>query len=123
VLVAAAQRDSEAQSLSKPANTTLSPYTLAGATLPRAAQSTASAGEKVIMHVDFDCFFVSCGLATRPHLKGKPTVVCHSQAGRMASSTSEIASASYEARAKGVKNGISLGRARALVGSELQTIP
>ena len=41
----------------------------------------------------------------------------------MASSTSEIASASYEARAKGVKNGMSLGRARTLVGNELQTIP
>ena len=50
-------------------------------------------------------------------------MVCHSQAGRAASSTSEIASASYEARAMGVKNGMSLGRARTLVGDELQTIP
>jgi DNA repair protein REV1 len=76
----------------------------------------------VIFHVDFDCFFVSCGLATRPHLRGKPSVVCHSQTGKNAS-TSEIASASYEARAKGVKNGMSLGRARQLVGDTLQTIP
>lgn len=41
----------------------------------------------------------------------------------MEGSTSEIASASYEARAKGVRNGMSLGRARTLVGPELQTIP
>jgi nucleotidyltransferase/DNA polymerase involved in DNA repair len=49
-------------------------------------------------------------------------VVCHSQTGKNAS-TSEIASASYEARDKGVKNGMSLGRARQLVGDTLQTIP
>lgn len=49
-------------------------------------------------------------------------MVCHSQTGKNAS-TSEIASASYEARDKGVKNGMSLGRARQLVGDTLQTIP
>lgn len=78
--------------------------------------------EKVIFHVDFDAFFVSVGLAKRPDLKGKPVVVCHSSGGGRAS-TSEIASASYEARAKGVKNGMSLGRARELCGDDLATIP
>lgn len=63
--------------------------------------------EKVIMHVDFDAFFVSAGLVARPELKGKPVVVCHSQGAQGgASSTSEIASASYEARAFGIKNGM-----------------
>lgn len=87
--------------------------------LPRvdspARANLSKAEGKVIMHVDFDAFFVSCGLALRPDLKGKPTVVCHSQ-GRQGTlgSTSEIASCSYEARAKGVKNGMSLGRAREL---------
>lgn len=73
--------------------------------------------ERVIMHCDFDCFFVAAGLTKRPELKGKPVVVCHSQS-RGASggggggvsgeecSTSEIASASYEARAYGIKNGM-----------------
>lgn len=123
MLVAAAQRQSDEQSLSKPSSSSISPFSLATSTLPRAAQFTSIPGERVIFHVDFDCFFVSCGLATRPHLKGKPSVVCHSQVGKGASSTSEIASASYEARAKGVKNGMSLGRARQLVGDDLQTIP
>ena len=71
--------------------------------------------EQVIMHVDFDAFFVSAGLVSRPHLRGKPVVVCHSQhAQGGASSTSEIASASYEARGFGIKNGMSLQQARKL---------
>ncbi|KAH7890064.1 hypothetical protein F5I97DRAFT_1934831 [Phlebopus sp. FC_14] len=79
--------------------------------------------ERVIMHCDFDCFFVSAGLVTRPHLRGKPVVVCHSQAGQGgASSTSEIASSSYEARAFGIKNGMSLRQARQLCPT-VTTIP
>ena len=63
--------------------------------------------ERVIMHCDFDCFFVSAGLVSRPELKGKPIVVCHSQGGQGgASSTSEIASSSYEARDFGIRNGM-----------------
>lgn len=70
-------------------------------------EKAADDGERVIMHCDFDSFFVSAGLVDRPHLKGKPVVVCHShgaQGGQ--SSTSEIASASYEARKFGVKSGM-----------------
>ena len=67
----------------------------------------ADAEEKVIMHCDFDSFFVSAGLVDRPHLRGKPVVVCHSQGGQGgSSSTSEIASSSYEARVFGIKNGM-----------------
>ena len=63
--------------------------------------------EQVIMHCDFDAFFVSAGLLDRKHLRGKPAVVCHSQGDQGgASSTSEIASASYEARKFGIKNGM-----------------
>jgi DNA repair protein REV1 len=78
---------------------------------------------RIILHVDFDAFFVSCGTATRPELKGKPVVVCHSQSkSGAAGSTSEIASCSYEAREKGVRNGMSLGQARRLC-PDVQTIP
>jgi DNA repair protein REV1 len=62
---------------------------------------------RVIMHCDFDCFFVSAGLVSRPELKGKPVIVCHSQGGTGGmSSTSEIASCSYEARRFGLRNGM-----------------
>lgn len=79
--------------------------------------------ERVIMHCDFDCFFVSAGLTTRPQLRSKPVVVCHSQGNQGgASSTSEIASSSYEARSFGIKNGMSLRQARQLCPSVV-TIP
>lgn len=61
---------------------------------------------RVVMHVDFDSFFVSASLLSRPHLRGQPVVVCHATVGDTASS-SEIASASYEAREFGVRNGMS----------------
>ncbi|KAA1128206.1 deoxycytidyl transferase [Puccinia graminis f. sp. tritici] len=79
---------------------------------------------RVIMHVDFDCFFISAGLIARPELKGKPLAVCHAKATTSAKpngSTSEIASCSYEARAFGVRNGQTLGRAKELC-PEIQTI-
>ncbi|KAI0317485.1 hypothetical protein OF83DRAFT_1283395 [Amylostereum chailletii] len=80
-------------------------------------------GGRVVMHVDFDAFFVSAGLVDRPQLRGKPVVVCHSQGGQGgAGSTSEIASASYEARAFGIKNGMSLQQARKLC-PDVVTIP
>ncbi|EKM83150.1 hypothetical protein AGABI1DRAFT_118512 [Agaricus bisporus var. burnettii JB137-S8] len=79
--------------------------------------------ERVIMHCDFDCFFVSAGLVSRPELKGKPVVVCHSQGAQGGeSSTSEIASCSYEARDFGIRNGMSLQQARKLCASVI-TIP
>lgn len=34
---------------------------------------------KVIMHIDMDCFFVSVGLRTRPHLNSYPIAVTHSK--------------------------------------------
>lgn len=77
--------------------------------------------DRIIMHCDFDSFFVSAGLIGRPDLRGKPVVVCHSQDGS-SSSTSEIASASYEARKFGIKNGMSLQQARTLCPT-VRTIP
>ena len=86
-------------------------------------EKAGSTRERVIMHVDFDAFFVSAGLVSRPQLRGKPVVVCHSQHPQGgASSTSEIASASYEARGFGIKNGMSLQQARKLCPDVL-TIP
>jgi len=65
--------------------------------------------------ISFDCFFVAAGLVSRPEFKGKPVVVCHSLGnGKIENSTSEIASSSYEARAFGIRNGMSLGQAHKL---------
>lgn len=67
----------------------------------------ADAEQRTVLHIDFDCFFVSAGLVSRPELMGKPVAVCHAGAGGEGkASTSEIASCSYEARAMGVKNGM-----------------
>ncbi|KAK9703060.1 BRCA1 C Terminus (BRCT) domain [Popillia japonica] len=38
--------------------------------------------EKIIMHIDMDCFFVSVGLRNRPELRGKPIAVTHSKSGK-----------------------------------------
>lgn len=139
VLVGKAQQQAESGELVKEiapgaARREQHSLSLADATLPRAEKASKSINDsnnesynsgrdRIIFHVDFDAFFVSCGLATRPELIGKPTVVCHSQGGQGGtSSTSEIASCSYEARAHGVKNGMSLGQARRLC-PEVQTIP
>lgn len=40
---------------------------------------TESYCKKTIMHIDMDCFFVSVGLRSRPHLKGFPIAVTHSK--------------------------------------------
>lgn len=84
--------------------------------------------QEIVMHIDMDCFFVSVSLKKHPHLKGVPVAVTHSK-GRNEStsaenfhSMSEIASCSYEARAKGLKNGMFVGAAMKLC-PELKTIP
>lgn len=73
------------------------------------------------MHIDLDCFFVSVGLLSRPHLRGKPAVVTHSS-GKGPNSHSDIASASYEARKYGVRNGMWVSEAKKLC-PELEVIP
>ncbi|KAG1865330.1 hypothetical protein F4604DRAFT_998681 [Suillus subluteus] len=89
----------------------------------RKGKEKAPGLKRFIMHCDFDCFFVSVGLLSHPELRGKPVVVCHSQGSTGgASSTSEIASSSYEARSFGIKNGMSLQQGRRLC-PDLMTMP
>ncbi|KAF8693197.1 DNA repair protein, partial [Rhizoctonia solani] len=116
-LVAKAQEDAESQflqtgSMSNPTSTTSGD----------SPKGKGKATQRVIMHCDFDSFFVSAGLIARPELNGKPVVVCHASGKGASHSTSEVASASYAARAFGVRNGMSLGQARKLC-PEIQTIP
>lgn len=65
-------------------------------------------GERMLLHVDFDSFFVSIALQKRPDLQNQP--VCVSWGGN----SSDIASANYVARALGVHNGMWVKHARKL---------
>ncbi|KAJ3303551.1 deoxycytidyl transferase [Kappamyces sp. JEL0829] len=67
--------------------------------------------DAVIMHVDMDCFFASVALRHRPELRDRPVVVAHNTDSGDASSTSQIASCNYVARAMGISNGMFLGPA------------
>jgi DNA polymerase-4/DNA polymerase V len=55
---------------------------------------------RAILHLDADAFFASCEQAAHPELRGKPVI-----AGK---ERGIVAAASYEAKARGVKTGMSL---------------
>jgi len=70
-----------------------------GETLPGA---TADADERIVCHVDVDCFYASCERLRDPDLRGDPVVVGMGyEAGE---SHGAVATASYEAREYGVES-------------------
>lgn len=74
-------------------------------------ENFANSPKETICHIDLDCFFVSVALRTHPELIGKPVAITHSR-GTEGAGMSEIASCSYEARARGVRNGCFIKEAR-----------
>jgi DNA polymerase-4 len=65
-------------------------------------------GHRTVMHLDMNSFFASVEQAANPNLKGKPIVVTGSQ------QRTVILTASYEARAFGIKTGMMLFEAKRL---------
>jgi len=60
-----------------------------------------------VMHVDADAFFASVEQVLRPDLRGKPLIVGGARGSRRA----VVASASYEARSKGVRSAMPIAQA------------
>ena len=65
--------------------------------------------QRVVFHIDMDCFFAAVAIRDNPSLRGKPVAVC---SGSGPSSNSEISSCTYEARKHGVRATMWLQEAR-----------
>ncbi|KAG7382177.1 deoxycytidyl transferase [Phytophthora pseudosyringae] len=81
-------------------------------------KASASSSDRVLLHVDMDCFFVAVAVRGRPELAKVPVAVAHS--GKAGSS--EISSCNYLARAKGVGAGMFMQTAKELC-PELLVLP
>ena len=46
-----------------------------------AASKGPGSKDRTMMHIDMDCFFVSVGLRSHPHLRGLPVAVTHAKGG------------------------------------------
>jgi DNA polymerase-4 len=62
-----------------------------------------------VIHLDVDAFFASVEQRDKPHLRGKPVIICHFNSGRGVVST-----ASYEARKYGVHSAMPTFQAKKL---------
>ncbi|GJQ09111.1 hypothetical protein GpartN1_g6619.t1 [Galdieria partita] len=92
-------------------------------TLCKLPYDRCKAHERIVFHVDMDCFFAAVSVAKTPGLRNQPIAVCHArQNSEIVDSSCEISSANYEARAFGIHAGMFVGEARKLAPS-LVTVP
>ena len=73
-----------------------------GQTLPGAGVDDADEDERIVCHVDMDCFYASCERLREPVLRGEPVVV--GMGYESGEPHGAVATASYEARAYGVES-------------------
>ncbi|DBA00259.1 TPA: hypothetical protein N0F65_007903 [Lagenidium giganteum] len=85
---------------------------------PPIKRAKPTSNDRVILHVDMDCFFVAVAIRNLPEFQNVPVAVAHSEN----AGSSEISSCNYLARAKGVSAGMFMHRARVLC-PELQVLP
>ncbi|RLN88900.1 hypothetical protein BBJ28_00002212 [Nothophytophthora sp. Chile5] len=81
-------------------------------------RASPTSSERVILHVDMDCFFVAVAVRDRPDLQNVPIAVAHSEN----AGSSEVSSCNYLARAKGVGAGMFMQTAKELC-PELVVLP
>jgi DNA repair protein REV1 len=81
-------------------------------------QEPSISSDRVILHVDMDCFFVSVAVRDKPQYDNLPIAIAHSgNAG-----SSEISSCNYLARGKGIRAGMFMQLAKKLC-PELVVLP
>eukprot|EP00042_Codosiga_hollandica_P059186 m.907153 g.907153 ORF g.907153 m.907153 type:complete len:1278 (-) comp60087_c1_seq5:170-4003(-) len=78
-------------------------------TLPSA--SIDAQQQRTFVHLDLDAFFVNVSLRSRPDLARQPVAISHVASD---DSSGSIASCNYVARGHGLKNGMSMRRAKAM---------
>ena len=86
---------------------------VAGETLPGAGDDGDDAPERVVCHVDMDCFYASCERLRRPELAGEPVVV--GMGYEPGETIGAVATASYEAREFGVESAMPISEALELL--------
>ncbi|TKX53123.1 DNA polymerase IV [Halorubrum sp. SP3] len=86
---------------------------VAGETLPGAGDEGDDAPDRVVCHVDMDCFYASCERLRHDDLDGEPVVV--GMGYEPGESIGAVATASYEAREFGVESAMPVSEALALL--------
>jgi len=69
---------------------------------PQLPGATVDAEDRIILHVDMDCFYASCERLREPGLEDEPVVV--GMGYESGESHGAVATASYEAREYGVES-------------------
>ena len=76
---------------------------------PQLPGATVDAEDRIVLHVDMDCFYASCERLREPQLDGKPLIV--GMGYEPGESHGAVATASYEAREHGVESAQAIGQA------------